>query len=128
MPAYEEDLPNESYQSFRTPPTEEDFLEQLRFKSATPIFHATKKLDDVGTRYQHISDLAIQWEDACAMMESRGFLGKADLIKVMGMRLGLQQLRSTLAGMPGYADIIGEIKALVDGVPKNPKLIFGGRG
>ena len=46
------------------------------------------------------------WEDAVALMEQRNFLGKADLIKVMGMRLGLQQLRSTIAGIAGYSDYV----------------------
>jgi hypothetical protein len=110
-------------------PTEEEMMGQLRWAptNSRPFF-AEQSVDDQGSRYKHLSELAAMWEDAVALMEQRNFLGKADLIKVMGMRLGLQQLRSTIAGIAGYSEYVSEIRTLVDSVPRNPDKIYGGRG
>ena len=138
MAAYEEDLPNTTDESLRTQPTKEEFERAL--DAPTPrnipvtelverrVLQEAKSLNDVGSRFDHYSELLVIWEEYVAMKSRRSFLGKDELVKLMGLNLACNQLRKTIAGMPGYVEKIGEIKALVDGVPKDAKLIFGGRG
>jgi hypothetical protein len=137
-PFYEEDLPQTTDDSLRVPPTRDEFLAAV---DAAPIrgsqvdeyimhreFYSAKNLSDIGMRYQHYSELLVIWEDYVSMQKKRTFLGKDELVKVMGLDLAIVQLRKTIANMQGYADQVGEIKALVDGVPKEAKYIYGGRG
>jgi len=92
------------------------------------VLQEAKSLNDVGSRFDHYSELLVIWEEYMQMMSKRAFLGKDELVKLMGINLACAQLRKTIANMPGYVEKIGEIKALVDGVPTNAKLIYGGRG
>ena len=138
MPYYEEDLPNTSDESLQTPPTRDEF--ERAIDAPTPrnipvteqverrMLQEAKSLTDVGSRYDHYSELLVIWEEYVAMMSKRSFLGKDERVKQMGLNLACNQLRKTISSMPGYVEMVGEVKALVDGVPKNPKLIFGGRG
>jgi len=135
---YEEDLPNTTDDSLRIPPSREDFIQAL--ETPTPrnipvteqverrMLQEAKSLNDVGSRFDHYSELLVIWEEYAMMMGKRSFLGKDELVKLMGLSLACHQLQKTMANMPGYVDKIGEIKALVDGVPKDAKLIYGGRG
>lgn len=138
MPSYEEDLPNTNDESLRIPPSREDFIQALN--TPTPrnipvtelverrVMQEAKSLNDEGSRFDHYSELLVIWEEYISMMAARTFLGKDELVKLMGLSLACNQLRKTIAGMPGYVEMIGEIKALVDGVPKDAKMIRGGRG
>jgi hypothetical protein len=138
MPFYEEDLPNTTDESLRIPPSREDFIQAL--EAPTPrnipvteaverrMLQEAKSLTDIGSRFDHYSELLVIWEEYVQMMTRRSFLGKEELVKLMGLGLACSQLQKTMANMPGYVDKIGEIKALVDGVPKDAKLIRGGRG
>jgi hypothetical protein len=138
MPFYEEDLPNTTDESLRIPPSREDFIQAL--ETPTPrnipvteqverrMLQEAKSLEDIGSRFDHYSELLVIWEEYMQMMSKRTFLGKDELVKLMGLSLACNQLRKTVSGMPGYVEKIGEIKALVDGVPRDAKLIRGGRG
>lgn len=138
MSYYEEDLPNTSDESLKSSPSPEDFEKALDVPTprnvpmeemiARRVMQETKSLNDIGSRYDHYSELLVIWEEYVSMMEKRAFLGRDELIKKMGIELAIKQLRKTIMGMRGYSDQVGEIKALVDGVPKDAKLIFGGRG
>jgi hypothetical protein len=139
VPYYEEDLPPTTDDSLKTSPTGADFLRavsaedvirgsQIDEYAEQRAFYSVKKLTDMGMRYQHYSELLVIWEDYVAMQTNRKFLGKDELVKVMGLNLAIVQLRKTIANMEGYTACVGEIKALVDGVPSDAKYIYGGRG
>jgi len=137
MPLYEED-PNTADETLRVTPSREDFIRAL--EAPTPrnipvteqverrMLQEAKNLSDIGSRFDHYSELLVIWEEYSSMMSKRAFLGKDELVKLMGINLACNQLRKTISSMPGYVEMVGEVKALVNGVPKNPKLIFGGRG
>jgi hypothetical protein len=138
MPAFEDETPNIEEESLRIPPSRDDFIQAL--KSPTPRnvpmeehIHAREfvieyKLNDVGTRYDHYSEILALWEDTVDLMARRRFLGRDELVKKMGLELAITQLKKSIAGMGGYGDQVDSIRKLINGVPTKASLIFGGRG
>ncbi len=135
MPYYEEDLPNDD--SLKSIPSKGDLERAMEYPVprnvpmeeiiSRRVLQETKSLNDIGSRYDHYSELLVIWEEYVSMMNKRSFLGRDELVKKMGIELAIKQLRMSISAMRGYADQVGEIKAMVDGVPKADK-IYGGRG
>jgi len=90
-------------------------------------YKAIYDMADMGTRYQHLSELAVLWEDTIGAMKQRTFLGRDELFKLHGLELALKQLKKCMEGMHGYREYVGGIADLVNQVPK-AFAIFGGRG
>jgi hypothetical protein len=90
-------------------------------------YKARYDLADLGSRYQHLSELTVLWEDTVEAMKSRKFLGRDEMFKLHGIELALKQLKKTIEGLQGYREYVGSIADLVNQVPKAFS-IFGGRG
>jgi hypothetical protein len=88
----------------------------------------SKKLYDIGTRWQHYSDLLSIWEETAELMTQYSYLGKFDEAKQKTLNEAIQILRNTLDGMSEYHDLLVTIRRLVDWVPTDPSVIHGGRG
>ena len=135
---YEEDLPNTSDESLRVPPSRDDFIQALKTPTPRNVpmeehvrarqFICEYKLSDEGTRYDHYSEILALWEDTVDPMARRSYLGRDELVKKMGLELAITQLKKSIAGMGGYGDQVDSIRRMINAVPTNPKLIFGGRG
>jgi hypothetical protein len=87
-----------------------------------------KKLEDIGTRYEHYSDLLSIWEEALELMSSYSYIGKADESKQKILSETIEILRNTLDGMGEYHDLLIVLRRLVDWIPSDPTAITGGRG
>jgi hypothetical protein len=135
---FEEDQPKPLYKKGEEPPpTKREYEEALQTpipsyipveeQIARRVINETKSLNDIGSRYDHYSELLVIWEEYVQMMAKRQFLGRIELTKKMGIELAITQLRKTVAAMRGYNDQVGVVETLVDGVPK-AKYIYGGRG
>lgn len=119
------------------PPTNEDLLKALDSPGPRNLpmeeitmnieYKATKDLSDLGTRYNHLSDLLVMWEDTVDMMAQRSFLGRDELFKKAGIELAIKQLKKTIEGMQGYREYVGGVRDMINHVPK-AFAIFGGRG
>lgn len=87
-----------------------------------------KRLWDIGTRYQHYSDLLSIWEETVELMATYSYLGKFDESKKKLLEGAIELLRNTLDGMSEYHDLMISLRKLVDWVPTDPTVIHGGRG
>jgi hypothetical protein len=136
---FEEDQPKPLYKKGEEPPpTKREYEEALQTpipsyipveeQIARRVINETKSLNDIGSRYDHYSELLVIWEEYVQMMAKRTFLGRIELTKKMGIELAITQLRKTVAAMRGYEDQVGAVEALVDGVSRSAKHIYGGRG
>lgn len=88
----------------------------------------TKSLDDVGTRYQHYSELIQIWEEAHTLISEYSHISKQDQSKLEVLTVSIELLRNTLDGMGDYHDRILSLRKLVDWVPTDPSVIPDGRG
>lgn len=88
----------------------------------------SKKLEDVGTRYEHYSDLLSIWEEASELMATYSYVGKADENKQKILLEAIQILTNTLDGMAEWHDMLISLRRIVDWVPTDPSVILGGRG
>ena len=138
MPYDEEDMPNTTDESLRIPPSREDFIQALNTPAPrnVPIeegirvrqFLSEYNLGDVGTRYDHYSEVIALWEDTIHMMAKRNFLGRDELTKKMGLEMAVAQFKKTIAGMGGYGDQVDQIRKMLNAVPTKGCHVFGGRG
>lgn len=87
-----------------------------------------KKLEDVGTRYQHYSDLVEVWEEGARLISEYSHVGKHDQTKLDTLTAAIELLRNTLDGIGEYHDLLIELRKLVDFVPTDPTVIPEGRG
>lgn len=87
-----------------------------------------KKLSDVGTRYQHYSELISVWEEGADMIASHAYIGNSENAKLEALTAAVTLLRNTLDGMAEYHDSQVQLRKLVDWVPTDPTSIVGGRG
>jgi hypothetical protein len=87
-----------------------------------------KRLWDIGTRYQHYSDLLSIWEETVELMSNYSHLGKYDESKQKLLEAAIELLRNTLDGMSEYHDLMISIRKLVDYIPTDPTVTQGGRG
>jgi hypothetical protein len=90
-------------------------------------YKAQQSLSDTSTRYQHLSDLLVRWEDTVDMMARRKFLGRDELFKKAGIELAIKQLKKTMEGMQDYGESVDPIRKMINEVPK-AFAIYGGRG
>ena len=88
----------------------------------------SKRLDDVGTRYQHYSDLLSVWEEGVSLISDYSHVGKHDQSKLDVLNTSIELLRNTLDGMGDYHDTLITLRKLVDYVPTDPTVIPEGRG
>jgi hypothetical protein len=135
----EEDLPNRPFDDHAANevPDAEDLVKAMdttepKNKPMDEIkvnleYRAHQHLSDIGMRYQHLSDLLCQWEDAVTMMARRSFLGRDELFKKAGIELAIKQLKKTIEAMEDYGEHVNPIRTMIDQVPK-AFAIFGGRG
>lgn len=89
-----------------------------------------KKLDDIGTRYQHYSDLLSLWEESAEIVAVAvgRTNSKHDAARLETMRASIELMRNTLDGMAEYRDMMLALRRLVDYIPTMAKDIEGGRG
>lgn len=88
----------------------------------------SKKLDDIGTRYEHYSDLISLWEESAEIIASTNYNSKHDLARIETFRVSIELMRNTLDGMAEYRDMMLALRRLVDYIPTMAKDIEGGRG
>lgn len=88
----------------------------------------SKKLYDIGTRWQHYSDLLDIWEETAELMNQYSYLGKFDAEKQKLLNSCIDILRNTMDGMSEYHDLLITLRKIVDYVPSDPTVITGGRG
>lgn len=86
------------------------------------------KLDDLGTRYEHYSDLLSLWEESAEIMLGYATSSKHDTEKLALLRASIELMRNTLDGMAEYHDMMLALRRLVDYIPTMAKDIEGGRG
>lgn len=139
MPSFnEEDLPQNQFDdSVKSTPDTEELLKAMdspepKNKPMSEIhlmldYKGAQSLSDVGTRYQHLSDLLVQWEDTVQMMNNRKFLGRDELFKKAGIEFGIKQLKKTIETMKDYSDNVEPIRSMINQVPR-AFAIYGGRG
>jgi hypothetical protein len=134
---FEEDLPNDPFDdSVKAAPDTEDLLKSMdspepKNKPMQEIHamldYRKQSMADVGTRYQHLSDLLVQWEDTAQMMKKRSFLGRDELFKLAGIEMAIKQLKKTIETMQDYGEMVEPIRSMINQVPK-AFTIYGGRG
>lgn len=133
----EEDLPQTPFDdSVRSAPDTADLLRAMdspepRNKPMAEIhlmldYKGSQSLADVGTRYQHLSDLLVQWEDTVQMMAQRSFLGRDELFRKTGIEFGIKQLKKTVETMKDYGVVVEPVRTMINQVPK-AFAIYGGR-
>jgi hypothetical protein len=88
----------------------------------------TKKLEDIGTRYQHYSDLISLWEEGAELISQYSVIGKHDQARLEQLNASIDLLRNTLDGMSDYHDTLVMLRRLVDYIPTLAEDITGGRG
>lgn len=88
-----------------------------------------KKLMDVGTRYQHMSELCEMWDDMAHITLTRSYVTKDDRERAANMAAMADQVRNIMAGLSDYFDELRSIQWMVDMVNDvKPEDIHGGRG
>jgi hypothetical protein len=90
-------------------------------------YKASQTMSDIATRYEHLSQLLVLWEDVVEAMGRRSFLGRDELFKKNGIELAIKQLKKTMEGMEGYYTHTNDIRRMLQQIPK-PFAVFGGRG
>lgn len=88
----------------------------------------TISLSDIGTRYQHYSDLISCWEEGSKLISEYSHIGTHDQSKLDTLNLAIELLRNTLDGIAEYHDLLIELRKLVDFIPTDPTVIPEGRG
>jgi hypothetical protein len=88
------------------------------------------KLEDIGTREEHLRDY-LESLDACfQIMRKRGVYSKDDKERLIKFYTAAEVLKATLDSMYGLTDrdLEYSVYRVVNSVPKDPASIEGGRG
>jgi hypothetical protein len=93
-------------------------------------FNREKKLMDVGTRYQHMSELCELWDEMAHLTLTRsGYITKDDNEKAATMTAMADQVRLVMTGLSDYNDEVNSIRWMVDMLNDvKSEDIHGGRG
>lgn len=88
-------------------------------------YFSTKKLTDVGTRYQHLRELLDAWEQGLELMGKYAPADENDRVKLTH---GIDLMHKQLNVMSDYGDNRFALARMIDDIPTDPTKIKGGRG
>ena len=87
------------------------------------------KLEDVGTRYQHLMDYK-EALDTCVLIMKEHAVSLAEKQKMAKFMIAAEVFQTHLNAISDYYDYMSEYNLLrsVDSIPRDPAQIPGGRG
>lgn len=80
-----------------------------------------KKLTDIGTRYEHLRELADAWHDGIIAIESRQYQNDEDKKKRVQLQSGIDLIERILATLGEYHDNSLGLGSMIDRVHREVK-------
>lgn len=87
-------------------------------------------LDDIGTRFEHLSDYADALEACADILEKKGLKNQNDQQRYIKFRVAYEVIRTTIDSFSGYSDsrVEYQLYKMLHSIPSEANKIEGGRG
>jgi len=85
-------------------------------------------LKDVGTRYEHYSQLLSLWESGLEILKKYRLVTEGEFRQLNQLETGIELLRKQIDVLAEFNESILTIKMEINSIPRDPSKIKGGRG
>lgn len=75
-------------------------------------------LEDVGTRYQHLSDILESWELGLDVLEHQTS-SETNQTRIQQLKAGISLLRTQMDQMAGFSSKVWDLREEINRIPKN---------